>query len=159
MKHERKSKRLGKRNRVFGNMMELDKFSDSVPSFNLKGDQSIKTELGAFCSIVITIIMLGYALLKFVQLLERKNPNISIYQDEISFGEENPLNLNALNFKAAFRFDSVDPETEEVVSLDDPNFVKLIVKIVGVDSELNYYEKIIPHHKCTEEEYAGFYPI
>ena len=35
-------------------------------SFNLKGDQSIKTELGAFCSIVITIIMLGYALLKFV---------------------------------------------------------------------------------------------
>ena len=79
MKHERKSKRLGKTNRVFGNMMELDKFSDSVPSFNIKGDQSIKTELGAFCSIVITIIMLGYALLKFVELIERKNPNIAVY--------------------------------------------------------------------------------
>ena len=45
------------------------------------------------------------------------------------------------------------------MSLDDPNFVKMTIRIVGMDSELNYYEKAIPHHKCTEEDYAGFYPI
>ena len=66
MKHERRSKRLGKSNGFFSKMLDLDKFSDSVPSFNLKGDQSIKTGLGAFCSITISIIVFYYAMLKFI---------------------------------------------------------------------------------------------
>ena len=66
MKHERLSKRLGKSNGFLSKMLDLDKFSDSVPSFNFKGDQSIKTGLGAFCSITISIIVFYYALLKFI---------------------------------------------------------------------------------------------
>ena len=68
MKHERRSKRLGNSNRFFGKMMLMDKFSYSVPTFNFKGDQSIKTKVGAFCSILISIVVLYYALLKFVKL-------------------------------------------------------------------------------------------
>ena len=68
MKHTRTSKRVGKKNWIFGKMMDFDKFSDSVPSFNFRGDQSIKTGFGAFCSVVISIIVLYYALLKFIQL-------------------------------------------------------------------------------------------
>ena len=66
MKHERLTKRLGKSNVFLSKMLDLDKFSDSVPSFNFKGDQSIKTGLGAFCSITISIIVFYYALLKFI---------------------------------------------------------------------------------------------
>ena len=66
MKHERRSKRLGQRSRCFGKMMDLDKFSDTVPTFNIGGDQSIKTGIGAFCSITISIVVLYYALLKFI---------------------------------------------------------------------------------------------
>ena len=38
------------------------------------------------------------------------------------------------------------------------NFVKPIVRFKGYDDG-RYYERDIPHHKCTEEEYAEFYPI
>ena len=104
MKHVRKSKRLGTKNRFFGSMMALDKFSDPVPSFNFKGDQTIKTGLGAFCSILISIIVLYYSLLKFIQLQERQNPNIASFPVESKFDIDNPLNLNKINFKAAFQF-------------------------------------------------------
>ena len=66
MKHERRSKRLGSKNRFFGKMMNMDKFSDTVPSFNFRGDQTIKTGLGAFCSILISFVVLYYALLKLI---------------------------------------------------------------------------------------------
>ena len=66
MKHDRRSKRLGQKNRLFGKMMDLDKFSVAVPSFNFRGDQSIKTGVGAFCSILISIIVFYYALLKYI---------------------------------------------------------------------------------------------
>ena len=62
MKHERSSKRQGTKNKFFGKMMELDKFADAVPNFNFRGDQSVKTGLGACCSIAITTIVLIYAL-------------------------------------------------------------------------------------------------
>ena len=66
MKHEQVSKRLGTKNHFFGKMMSFDKFSQSVPSFNFRGDQTIKTGLGAFCSISISIVVFYYALLKFI---------------------------------------------------------------------------------------------
>ena len=66
MKHERRSKRLGNKNRFFGKMMDMDKFSDTVPSFNFLGDQTIKTSLGAFCSISISIVVLYYSLIKLI---------------------------------------------------------------------------------------------
>ena len=66
MKHTRRSKRVGANNWLFGKMMDLDKFSDTVPSFNFRGDESIKTGIGAFCSIAVSIIVLYYALLKYL---------------------------------------------------------------------------------------------
>ena len=104
MKHERRSKRLGNSNGFFGRMMDLDKFSDTVPSFNFKGDQTVKTGLGAFCSITISIIVLYYALLKSIHLSERKNPTIATFPVETKFESENPLNLNDMNLRMAFQF-------------------------------------------------------
>lgn len=46
---------------------------------------------------------------------------------------------------------------------DDPSLVKMIIRQTGVYAEglgdRQYQEKTIPHHQCTEEDYAGFYPI
>ena len=123
MKHERRSKRLGVQNRFFGKMMSLDKFSDAVPSFNFKGDQSIKTNVGAFCSIIISIVVLYYALLKFIQLQQGHNPTIATFPVETKFDVDNPINLNDINFKAAFLFSGGE----------DPNFVKTIIRWTGFD--------------------------
>ena len=102
MKHDRRSKRMGRTNRFFGKMMDMDKFSDSVPSFNFRGDQSIKTGIGAFCSIIITTVVLCYALLKFIHLHEHHNPTIATFPMKTKFDHENPMNLNEFNFKFAF---------------------------------------------------------
>ena len=159
MKHERRSKRVGSKNFLFGKMMNLDKFSDSVPSFNFRGDQSIKTGLGAFCSILISIIVFYYALLKFIQLEERQNPTIGTFSVDDKYDSENPIILKDVKFKAAFNLIGRDPENGKNVSKDDPNFVKMIVSFTGHDEDGKKYEQIIPHHECTEEEYVEFYPI
>ena len=41
----------------------------------------------------------------------------------------------------------------EVVQIEDPNYVKSIVRLVGFN-----IEKTISYHKCTEEDLEGFYP-
>ena len=104
MKHVRGSKRFGKNNKFFGKMMSFDKFSYSVPTFNFRGDQSIKTGLGSCCSMVLTITVLYYALLKLIQLQGRNNPNIAAFPVEAAFDVDNPINLNDIGFRAAFSF-------------------------------------------------------
>ena len=64
-----------------------------------------------------------------------------------------------MNFKVAFQFSTQDKTTDEIVNLNDPNYVKMIVKLFSFDKDGLPYEKIILHHECTEEEYNEFYPI
>ena len=35
----------------------------------------------------------------------------------------------------------------------------MIIRLNGVDSDGNYRERVIPHHKCTEEDFEEFYPF
>ena len=41
--------------------------------------------------------------------------------------------------------------------LDDPRYVKVIVRKTGIRNGTEF-EKIFPYHKCTEADYAGFHP-
>ena len=41
--------------------------------------------------------------------------------------------------------------------LNDPRFVKYMVRIYGIKDGVEY-EKMIPYHKCTEEDWAQFPP-
>ena len=36
---------------------------------------------------------------------------------------------------------------------DDPKYVKWIVRLIGKENG-TWYEKILPHYKCTEDDYA-----
>ena len=105
--------------------------------------------MGGFCSALISIVVLYYALLKFIQLKERQNPNITTFPVLANYYEDSPLNLNEIDFKIAFSFES---KAKQVI--DDPRYVKAIVSIESVDVNAHVSETIIPHHKCTEEEYA-----
>ena len=33
------------------------------------------------------------------------------------------------------------------------------MRVTSLDQDINYLEKAIPHHKCSEEEIAQFYPV
>ena len=92
-------------------------------------------------------------MLKFLVLSERQNPTIATFPVDTKFDKDNPLDLNEINFKVAFRFSHFNWTTLSYVSIHDSNYVKVITKLYGSDKDGTYHEKTIAHHECTEEEY------
>ena len=54
----------------------FDLFGEQVPGFNLNGKTKIQTFGGAMISMIIFALTLTFSLLKFEQLINRKNPSI-----------------------------------------------------------------------------------
>ena len=62
--------------------------------------------------------------------------------------------MNERDFRIAFSFEGYLDEVLKV----DPRYVKWIFRIWGAKNN-EKYERILPYHKCTPEDYAEFYPI
>ena len=52
----------------------FDVFGKSLPTFILKGRKEMKTFLGGFVSILVFLVILMYATLKFTHLALKHNP-------------------------------------------------------------------------------------
>ena len=65
------------------------------------------------------------------------------------------MNLGERNFRMAF---AVEPYYAPYFLLNDPSYVKWLFHLWGKKDGVAY-EKILPHHICTEEDYADFFPI
>ena len=57
----------------------MDSFGLHLPNFNLKGSEKVGSVLGGIFSLAINLVVLMYGTLKFLQLIEKHNPNISSY--------------------------------------------------------------------------------
>ena len=132
----------------------MDIFGKQLPSFNLKGNEIVKTNFGAALTLFLGGIVLLYAVVKFIQLESRENPNITEYMETFKTDSESPINLNSLNGRIAFSFEGYRDKNIK----DDPRFVKWIFRIYG-RKDGKEYEHLLPYHKCTQEEYDSFYPI
>ena len=60
----------------------IDVFGESLPTFILKGRDKVTTRTGGVATIMITIIALMYAALKFSHLVDKHNPMMSSYFKE-----------------------------------------------------------------------------
>ena len=108
--------------------------------------------LGGFVSILIILLTLTMAAVKLIHLIDKHNPNITLYNVE---HEGSPrLNLDKANFRIAYSLEDV---YEPFSFRDDPDYVKWIfrkwMKVGGITKQ-----RILESHKCTEEDYALFYP-
>jgi hypothetical protein len=56
---------------------QIDLYAIDVPMFNFEGRSKIGTSVGTFFSIVLRILVLGLALVKFIRLVTRSNPDIA----------------------------------------------------------------------------------
>ena len=65
----------------------LDMFGKPIPGFNLRGKTSIKTSVGAICSILILMVMFAFGLLKLQKLVGRKNPLLVFNKDKLDAEE------------------------------------------------------------------------
>ena len=55
----------------------FDNFAGDIPTFNLKGETKVKTMIGCISTLAIMILVLAYALMKVIHLVERRNPQIT----------------------------------------------------------------------------------
>ena len=63
---------------VFKLIKRFDLFGKPIPTFNLNGKTKIQTFEGAVISIIIFTLTLTFSLMKFEQLINRKNLTINI---------------------------------------------------------------------------------
>ena len=103
---------------------------------------------------IVAVVVLIYATVKFFHLLNRHNPTIATYLIERPSSLQNPLNLNALNARIAFAFIGYQDGDLK----NDPRYVKWLVRHSGKKNG-ERYERILSYHACTEDDFAEFYPI
>ena len=65
------------------------------------------------------------------------------------------VNLSKQNFRIAFTVESftLDPK-----QLNDGRYIKYIFRQYGKRNG-EYYQRILPYHTCTDEDYNEFYPV
>ena len=130
-----------------------------MPSFNISGETQVNTVPGGFLTIVVTVMTLGYALLKFVDVSQGKDPNIRQNFLADSFGPEDKLNfIDDINFRIAVgaRFYN-DPDNKTLKH--DPHIVRWIARMVSKDDRGYVTKTMIPLHDCTNEDFKEFFPV
>lgn len=88
-------------------MKSLDIFGVPIPSFNLKGKMTVQTGIGGVVSFFIMLIMVLYASLKFIHLIEKENPNVSESHIPNYYGIDDEINLSEIDFHFAFSMEGV----------------------------------------------------
>ena len=79
----------------------VDMFALDLPKFNLRGEESIKTNIGGCCSIIIIYVSLMYAAHKFNHLVTRHNPQVVSYQVTDAFGVDDRFKTSESDFMLA----------------------------------------------------------
>ena len=65
------------------------------------------------------------------------------------------IDLNERNVRLAF---TVEPVFGTKIMKNDPSYVKFLVRLSG-KREGKDFQRILPHYKCTDEDYNKFYPV
>ena len=127
----------------------LDFFGKDLPSFILKGQRRVKTRIGGVVSILIFILIIMYASLKFSHLVDKHNPVTNSFYKENYYGSKEGIDLVERNVKIAFTIEDTYGVKKQK---NDPRYVKWLVEYEGyLDGIL--YQRILQFHKCTDEDY------
>ena len=124
-----------------------------LPTFKLKGQEAVYSLGGGICTLLISMVVLSFALVKFQQLISHQNPNMSSYVKDVADDER--LDLKQSNFRIAFAVENYYPP---FFLKNDPTYVKWLFRLYGKKDNKSY-EVVLPYHMCTEEDYAEFHPI
>lgn len=132
---------------------KIDQFGRPLPTFNLDSETEVHTTTGGLVTFLIIVITLCYGTLKFYQMMIKHNTNVtSVYETDV-FDFKEVTNLHDIGFRMAFSVRGYD--TKELK--DDPRYVKYLVRMFGRIKGIEF-ERIMPYHRCTEEDWEVFPP-
>ena len=132
---------------------KMDAFSTPFPAFNVKGQTSVRTQVGGVMTMLIATVVIMYGAITFHRLVTKYNPNINDYYVDVVVGEK--ANLNDHNFRVAF---TVEDYNKPRQIKDSEEYVRWVFRVFGIKDNV-MFERLIPYHKCTEEDYEQFNPI
>jgi hypothetical protein len=139
-------------------MDSFDLYSMELPEFNFEGRKKIGSPVGVFISVIVNILVLTMATIKFIQLLESNSKpivsEITEYNDFIS--KETALQVGNDNFSIAFQVTDFSTDND----LDDPAMVRWEASIVEADDSGTVSDITIKvgTHICTEADKEKFFP-
>ena len=111
--------------------LKLDFFPRRVPQLTMRGKESKPTAIGSICSILVVATILTYGILQLQKLVDRKNPRISSSTETFALGSTDKLNLQQAGLHIAFT-----AETLWYEPLDDPKYVKFMVRLYGFKDDI-----------------------
>lgn len=134
-------------------LYQLDIFGMRLPTFNIDGNDRIKTKLGGVFTLLIITTVLLYAIEKFSHMMARKNPLLS--QMNIDSDDET-INLNESGFRVAVTIEDFLPPHR---IKDDGRFVQWKFRVLEKSAENGIQVRYLDYKVCDEADYAQFYPI
>ena len=138
-----------------GRVLEsFDSFGEAVPGFNVKGQDMVTTRVGGVVTVIIGVLVLIYASLKFTHLTTRYNPQMSSYFSDLKDDEVLDL-AEETDFMIAF---SIEDFHKPRQLKNDPKYVKWIFRTYTLTDGVSSHRELSTH-MCTEEDFAKFYPI
>ena len=76
-------------------------FAADLPKFNMRGEESVKTNIGGCCSIIIVFVSLMYATHKFNHLLTKHNPQVLVHDVLDAFDVDDRFETSETDFMLA----------------------------------------------------------
>ena len=129
----------------------IDLFPQGIPSFNIKGRDSVSSLSGGIFSLLIFAIMIFYSSVKFVHLISHHNPTVSSYKNEFYFDSSQEVDLYESSVHFAFGVEGFfDGELK-----DDSKFVKYLVRMYGRKDGVTF-ERLVTHRECTADDLDRF---
>lgn len=132
---------------------KIDRFGRPLPAFNLKGETKVHTVTGGLVTFLILVTTLSYGALKFYHLLTNHNANVTSVLETDVFDFTETTNLHDIGFRVAFSVRGYN--TQELK--DDPRYVKYLIRMFG-KKDGKEFERLLPYHKCTDEDWKEFTP-
>lgn len=133
---------------------KFDLFGAPIPGFNIKGKTEARTYSGGLLSLLISTVVLMFAVIKFLQLIDRYNPNISQVLQKSYYTENDLYNTRENNFRLAF---SLENYIDGKVRLD-PKYVKPFLRIFNEKNGVEDHKEILSY-PCTDADLDKFYPV
>ena len=136
-----------------GSLFErMDLFRRPLPSFNVKGRDTVPSCAGGCVSLAAMAVLLVYALMKLQDFLTRNSPTVTSYVDRYSIDSDEHLNL----FDAGMRFAFGIEGYLDHGFRNSSNYVRSMARIYGYDNEGRKYEKILDYHLCEPKDFEQF---
>ena len=133
---------------------QLDMYGLPMPGFNIEGEQTLNTNTGGVCSIMIIYVTLLFAILKFVNMINKENPTVFSYFEPDAVEVDYMFNMIDEDFMIAFSLE--DYNTGETKMNTD--YVKFYAMYSDMKDGVRDTTEV-PLHKCTEEDYSRFHPV